>query len=193
MDEEDSDSIDEDLREVIEGVEPGIDFAVSRMRSLQGLFNEFEEMEEVFSGVAASRPLRQDQFVAIPPNIQEVACLGDGDEMSVFWHYVEAEPYSYPVIASEPLSNDVFNFVTVTNLFEEKENGDRDVRITDQFPDYVLDQYEPGDHLFFIQIKSVRVEDPASAVWVYTADEISEKLSMFMFALGIVGTDDPFL
>jgi hypothetical protein len=183
---------DDDWKEVIEDVEPGIEFAVSRMRDLQELFNEFEEMEEAFSGVAASRPLRQDQFVAIPPSIQDIACLGEDDEMSVFWHYVEADPYSYPVLAPQPLSDDVFNFVTVTNLFEEKESGDRDVRVTDQLPDHILDQYEPGDDLFFIQIKSIRAGDP-SAVWVYNADEISQKLSMFMFALGIVSTDDPWL
>jgi hypothetical protein len=188
----DSSDSDDNWKEVIEDVEPGIEFAVSRMRDLQELFNEFEEMEEAFSGAAASRPLRQDQFVAIPPTIQDIACLGEDDEMSVFWHYVEADPYSYPVLAPQPLSDDVFNFVTVTNLFEEKENGDRDVRITDQLPDHILDQYEPGDDLFFIQIKSIRAGDP-SAVWVYNADEISQKLSMFMFALGIVSTDDPWL
>ena len=75
---------DDDWKEVIEDVEPGIEFAVSRMRYLQELFNEFDEMEEAFSGAAASRPLRQDQFVAIPPSIQDIACLGEDEEMSVF-------------------------------------------------------------------------------------------------------------
>lgn len=167
------------------------------------------------SGVAASRRLRSNQIVSLPPEIQEVVSRGEGDDMQIFWHCAETEierkpdaldksdvdeetieekwdivskKLAFPVLAPDLISQNGINFVTAANVYEEKETGERDIRLSNQLPDEALNLFDVGEEVFFVEVRFPAVSIP-NMVWLMQGRHISTMFSLLLFILSLQQSD----
>lgn len=167
------------------------------------------------SGVAASRRLRSNQIVSLPPKVQKVVSRGEGDDMQILWHcaeteiknqppipddfdvpegvteeelLVESDKIAFPVLAPDLISQKGINFVTAANVYEEKETGERDIRLSNQLPDEALDLFDVGDEVFFVEVRFPAVSIP-NMVWLMQGRHISTMFSLLLFILSLQQSD----
>ncbi|MDY6778052.1 MAG: hypothetical protein SVU32_05260 [Candidatus Nanohaloarchaea archaeon] len=174
--------------------------SVQRLERLQGK-----------GGVAASRRLRSNQIISLPPEIQDVVGRGEGDDLRILWHYVEnvREPdlsgsdgyerpeglrevlkdvVAFPVLSPDIISGEGINFVTTASVYAEKESGERDIRLSDQLPDEALEMFEVGDEVFFVEIRFPADVVPPM-VWLLTGEQISSMFSLLLFMYSMEEAD----
>lgn len=133
-----------------------------------------------------SRQMRSDQFVAVPRVIQERVCHDLEKTPQTFWHF--QEELRLTGIAEQPVYDDEWSFETQTELYEEKDSGDRDVRLPDRLPDDALTKFEPGSSIFFAAMdESFTGGTPITIL--FTEDDLKQIIGGFFGLLVLLEAD----
>lgn len=154
------------------------------MQDIEEAVDEIYEELDV-SGVVASRQLRSDNFLAIPSAVQEVVQVHEAESPTIIWNYFDSGDFAVPVLSGDIVQEAEISFVTTSDLYEAKDSGDRDVRLSDQLPDQVLDRFDEGDDVFFVELGEL-FGGGSRTVWLLKAEDIAEYVSKYFLFLGVV-------
>lgn len=156
-----------------------------------------EKQVKMEAAVVNSRPVKTQGHIPVPRRVRELVGVS-GEGSSTFWNYDTEN--GYVVLSDTSLNGGRYEFIDLSDFYEEKKNGDRDIRPPSKLPDEVGElfqprQYEEGyseveNRAFFLASEEMVESDPV-CVYLLNTVQMAEVVAKVPFytGRGMAGSD----
>jgi hypothetical protein len=154
------------------------------------------EAEVVDAVLLNSRPVKTQGHIPVPREVRGVVGVS-GEDSSTFWNYDREN--DYVVLSNQALNGDNYDFADLSDFYEEKQNGDRDVRPPAKLPERIQDNFQSSfgegvnereNRVFFVATAEMIDEGP-HCVYLLNTSQMTDLLAVVPFdtSRGIAGSD----
>lgn len=154
------------------------------------------EADVVDAALLNSRPIKTQGHIPVPREVRDIVGVS-GEDSSTFWNYDKET--DHVILSKQALNGGKYDFADLSDFYEEKQNGDRDIRPPAKLPDHIQDNFqsssgdeslEQENRVFFVATEEM-IEEAPKCVYLFNTSQMTDLLAVVPFdtSRGIAGSD----